>query len=150
MLLLLLLLLLILFLWAICIYKAATVSISADEAYTYNRSVSVPIPDLWFTIVGESDWQAYAELGASQIRRGLETIGMSAADIAQVRLTRWGHAMPFAQPGQIADGLAETVRRPIAERIWFVNQDNWLLPAVETCLEEAFSFTDAIRSRLES
>ncbi|MBL9121759.1 MAG: hypothetical protein JNL80_17780, partial [Phycisphaerae bacterium] len=56
----------------------------------------------------------------------------------------------FAQPGQIADGLAETVRRPIAERIWFVNQDNWLLPAVETCLEEAFSFTDAIRSRLES
>ena len=103
-----------------------------------------------FTIVGDTDWQAYAELGASQIRRGLETIGLSAADIAQVRLTRWGHAMPFAQPGQIADGLAETVRRPIAERIWFVNQDNWLLPAVETCLEEAFSFTDAIRSRLES
>ncbi len=101
-----------------------------------------------FTIVQESDWQAYAEIGARQIRRALETVGLSAADIAQVRLTRWGHAMPFAQPSQIADGMAEIVRRPIEQRIWFVNQDNWLLPAVETCLEEAFSQTDAIRASL--
>lgn len=36
-------------LWAVCIYKAATVAISADEAYTYNRSVSEPIPRLWDT-----------------------------------------------------------------------------------------------------
>jgi NAD(P)-binding Rossmann-like domain len=103
-----------------------------------------------FTIIGESDWMAYAELGASQIRRALEVVGLSANDIEQVRLTRWGHAMPYAQPGQIADGIAEIVRRPIAERIWFVNQDNWLLPAVETCLEEAFTYTDSIRARLDS
>jgi len=36
-------------LWAVCVYKAATVAISADEAYTYNRSVSQPIPRLWDT-----------------------------------------------------------------------------------------------------
>lgn len=101
-----------------------------------------------FTIVGTDDWLTYAEIGASQVRRAVETLGLSVDDIAQVRLVRWGHAMPFAQPGQIADGIAETVRRPIAERIWFVNQDNWMLPAVETCLEEAFTYTDAIRARL--
>jgi hypothetical protein len=101
-----------------------------------------------FTIVQESDWQAYAELGAAQIRRALATVGLGPGDIAQVRLTRWGHAMPYAQPTQIGGGTAEILRRPLAERIWFVNQDNWMLPAVETCLEEAITFTDAIRARL--
>ena len=56
--------------------------------------------------------------------------------------------MPYARPGQIADGIAERVRSPIDDRIWFVGQDNWLLPAVETCLEEAFTFGDAIEARL--
>ena len=42
-------LLLLVCLWAVCVYKAATVAISADEAYTYNRSVSQPIPRLWDT-----------------------------------------------------------------------------------------------------
>jgi uncharacterized membrane protein len=32
---------------AVNLYRAATTSISTDEAYTYNRSVSVPIPKLW-------------------------------------------------------------------------------------------------------
>lgn len=101
-----------------------------------------------FTIVGDGDWQAYAEIGASQIVRALAVLGLGTEDIAQVRFTRWGHAMPFAQPGQIADGVAEAIRRPIADRIWFVNQDNWMLPAVETCLEEALTYTDLVRARL--
>lgn len=99
-----------------------------------------------FTIVGENDWMTYAELGAGQIKRALSSVGLSMADIDHVRFTRWGHAMPYAQPGQIASGIAEIVRRPIADRIWFVNQDNWMLPAVETCLEEAHSTADAIRA----
>ncbi|MDZ4752915.1 MAG: NAD(P)-binding protein [Phycisphaerae bacterium] len=101
-----------------------------------------------FTIVAENDWQAYAEIGAQQIKRALAVAGVASTDVAAVRMTRWGHAMPYAQPGQIADGIAELVRRPIAERIWFVNQDNWLLPAIETCLQEAMTFTDQIRARL--
>ncbi|MBL8175284.1 MAG: glycosyltransferase family 39 protein [Bryobacterales bacterium] len=34
---------------AVNLYRAATISVSTDEAYTYNRSVSVPIPELWKT-----------------------------------------------------------------------------------------------------
>lgn len=101
-----------------------------------------------FTIVGEEDWQAYAELGAPQLRAALRTIGVAPNEVAEVRLARFGHAMPIAAPNAIASGIAERVRRPIADKIYFVNQDNWLLPAVETCLEEAFTWTDEIRARL--
>lgn len=101
-----------------------------------------------FTIVDESDWLDYARVAEPQVRRMLRTVGVDVKDVAEVRLTRWGHAMPIAAPGAIALGTAELVRRPIADRIWFVNQDNWLLPAVEVCLEEAFTWTDAIRARL--
>jgi hypothetical protein len=101
-----------------------------------------------FTIVGEEDWKAYAELGAPQLRAALRTIGVAPHEVAEVRLARFGHAMPIAAPNAIATGIAERVRRPIADRIYFVNQDNWLLPAVETCLEEAFTWTDEIRARL--
>jgi hypothetical protein len=99
-----------------------------------------------FTIVQPEQWRDYAELGAPQIRRALALVGADPADIAEIRLARFGHAMPIAAPGRIADGTAELVRRPIADRIWFANQDNWLLPAVEVCLEEAFTVADGIRA----
>lgn len=99
-----------------------------------------------FTMVQPEQWRDYAELGAPQIRRALALVGADPADIVEIRLARFGHAMPIAAPGRIADGTAELVRRPIADRIWFANQDNWLLPAVEVCLEEAFTVADGIRA----
>lgn len=33
--------------FALAVYRAATIPISADEAFTFNRSVLTPIPDLW-------------------------------------------------------------------------------------------------------
>lgn len=90
-----------------------------------------------FDVVQEEDWQHAAEWAAPQIRRLLPVLGVQAHDVAGVRLARWGHAMPFARPGVYTGDLCQTLRRPVQERIWFANQDNWLLPAVETCLEEA-------------
>ena len=66
----------------------------------------------------------------------------------QVRLTRWGHAMPIPRPGYIANGLVETAHRPIGNNLYFVNQDNWALPAVENSLLDAKSVTDTIRGML--
>ena len=34
------------------------------------------------------------------------------------------------------------------ERVWFVQQDNWALPAVENCLLDAKTMTDEIKARL--
>jgi hypothetical protein len=45
----------------------------------------------------------------------------------QVRLTRWGHAMQISRPGLIFNGIVETAARPIDNKVFFVNQDNWAL-----------------------
>lgn len=60
-------------------------------------------------------------------------------DVEQVRLTRWGHAMPFMQPGFLSAGYGEVLRRSIDGRIHFVNQDNWALPAWENSFHDADS-----------
>lgn len=86
---------------------------------------------------GNQSFNAYAQLAAPQIMRVLELFSLEPGDVEAVRMARWGHAMPFARSGSYQSDLCEILRRPIAERIWFANQDNWLLPAVETCLSEA-------------
>lgn len=90
-----------------------------------------------FSIVGEEDWRAYAALAAPQVAELLANLGVPLQHVQQIRLARWGHAMPFATPGAYTGGLPQELRRPLLGKIWFVNQDNWLLPAVETCLSEA-------------
>lgn len=90
-----------------------------------------------FSIVDDGDWRTYAALAAPQVTELLATLGVPARHVAQIRLARWGHAMPYAGPGTYTGGLPQELRRPLNGNIWFVNQDNWLLPAVETCLTEA-------------
>ena len=70
----------------------------------------------------------------------LGVLGLRRKDVHQVRLTRWGHALPVAAPGLIADGHCQRMRAPIDGKVFFVHQDNWALPAVETCLLEALEF----------
>lgn len=117
-----------------------------------SRALTLYWPLPWhtarFTIVDPTDWKAYAELAVPQLKQKLGYFGVGPADIVQVRMARWGHAMPFAVPGVITSGIPQLLRRPIDGCIWFANQDNWLLPAVETCLEEAFWTTDGIRDAL--
>jgi protoporphyrinogen oxidase len=69
----------------------------------------------------------------------LPLLRISPSAVHDVRLTRWGHAVPVAARGLIAEGVVDVLRRPIANRIHFVEQDNWALPAFETCASEAFA-----------
>ncbi|MCA9290494.1 MAG: FAD-dependent oxidoreductase [Phycisphaerales bacterium] len=108
-----------------------------------------PLP--WSTgrqtlVEGADSWRDYAERVAPQIRRILRMLDVPELFVRQIRMTAWGHAMPLARPGHIADGTAEALRRPFAERIHFVHQDNWALPAVENCLLDAETVAAAIRA----
>ena len=117
-----------------------------------SRTLTLYWPLPWhtarFSIVQESDWRAYAELGAPQIQSKLAHFGLAARDVEQIRLSRWGHAMPYAIPGAISSGLPQELRRPLGNRIWFANQDNWLLPAVETCIAEAMWVSEQVQAAL--
>lgn len=108
----------------------------------------LPWPASRFSLITEDSWKNYSEILAPQVREILDFLGADRGSIHQIRMSRWGHSMPVATPGALVTGLPEKLRRPIEDRIWFVNQDNWLLPAVETCLLEALHFAPMIRERL--
>lgn len=90
-----------------------------------------------WTLLIEEGFANFTTALVPQIHELLALVGASPKSVRQIRLARWGHAMPIARPGLIADGIAGHLHRPIEERIFFVNQDNWALPAVENCLLDA-------------
>lgn len=67
----------------------------------------------------------------------LPLLGLRRDDVADLRIARWGHPLPVAAPGLIADGTVDWLRRPFGKRVFFVEQDNWALPALETAATEA-------------
>ena len=56
--------------------------------------------------------------------------------------------MPIARPGLIANGTCELIRSPYREHMYFVQADNWALPAVETCLLEALDMAPLVAQGL--
>ncbi|MEC9372737.1 MAG: hypothetical protein VYC34_02800, partial [Planctomycetota bacterium] len=70
----------------------------------------------------------------------LALVNLDLSHVEQVRLTRWGHALPIAAPNFIASGDAERAHAPIDDKVFFVQQDNWALPAVENTLLDAYAF----------
>lgn len=97
-----------------------------------------------FQLIAPDSWQSFAERLAPQIDELLGVYGLSREHVQRVRIARWGHAMPLAEPNLIADGVMQRACRPIEDRIFFVNQDNWALPAVENTLLEAKKYADII------
>lgn len=108
----------------------------------------LPFPSARFTILADTGFASYAEKLAPQIDTILGVLGLDRTAVRQVRMARWGHAMPIARPGLIANGVCETIRSPYREHMYFVQADNWALPAVETCLLEALDMAPLISQGL--
>ncbi len=101
-----------------------------------------------FGILDADSWREYAAGVTDDVRVALAHLGLQEDQVQQVRLARWGHALPIAKPHFIADGHAEALLRPFDERVYFANQDNWALPAIENSLLDARWVADEIRARL--
>lgn len=97
-----------------------------------------------WTLLIETSWQDYAQSLVPQIESMLGMLGVPTSAVKQVRMTRWGHAVPINRPGLMADGTIDALRRPLEGKIFFVNQDNWALPAVENCLLDAEIFVPQV------
>ena len=81
---------------------------------------------------------------SAQLPAILALFGLSPDHIHELRVARWGHALPLAETGHLAAGVWARARSPIAGRIFFAEQDNWPAPAIETALTEALRTTPAV------
>jgi hypothetical protein len=77
----------------------------------------------------------------------LNDLGESPDDIADIRLTRWGHSIPLGRPGMASDGTLELIRAPHVH-IAFANQDCFMNPAFESCFSSAKEASAMIRAQL--
>ncbi|MDZ4678119.1 MAG: FAD-dependent oxidoreductase [Oligoflexia bacterium] len=71
----------------------------------------------------------------------LSALSLSQSDVEDLRITRWGHALPLAEKGLLADGFLELAHQAIENRIFFAHQDNWANPCFETALSSAIDAT---------
>lgn len=94
--------------------------------------------------------QYRAEFEEQIAREILPLVGRAPADVADIRVARWGHPLPVAAAGLIADRVPERLRKPFRERVFFVEQDNWALPAFETAVTEALIFAPQVEKALAS
>ncbi len=108
----------------------------------------LPFGNARFRLIADSAWNDYAMQFARQIRNMLDMLNVPHKAVRQVRMTRWAHAVPLARIGMIADGTTEYLRRPIDDRIYFVNQDNWVLPAVENSILDAAIYAPQVSAGL--
>jgi len=78
----------------------------------------------------------------------LPAFNIGKSDLVDLRLTRWGHPLPCADVGLVAKGTIDRCFAPIKDRIYFVEQDNWMLPAFETVMAEVFHWSPIIGNGL--
>jgi len=66
----------------------------------------------------------------------LPLFGCDQSNVSDIRLTRWGHAMPVAERGIYRKKLPEILSAVFQDRVFFAEQDNWALPCFETACTE--------------
>jgi Flavin containing amine oxidoreductase len=101
-----------------------------------------------FRLISDDVWRDLTSIAAPDIHAMLKMLNLKPKDVRQVRMTRWGHAVPWHSPSNIALGVVDNIRRPLEGMIHFVNQDNWVLPAVENCLLDAEIYAGQIANDL--
>ena len=100
-------------------------------------------------LLPEASLRRYRNEFEEQIMREiLPLVGRSPADVVDIRVARWGHPLPVAAAGLIADRVPEQLRQPFRRRVFFIGQDNWALPAFETAVTEALVFAPQVEKTL--
>ncbi len=62
----------------------------------------------------------------------LPLLGFGMQNVKDLRIARWGHALPVPTQGAFAKDLPAVLSKPFANKVFFVEQDNWLTPSIET------------------
>ena len=78
----------------------------------------------------------------------LPLLKLKKESVVDLRIARWGHPLPVAATGMIANGTTASLRKPFRGKVFFVEQDNWVLPAFETALTEALLWAPEVKKVL--
>jgi len=81
------------------------------------------------------------------VLEGLSQHGLRGSDIEGVRLTRWGHPMLIARPGQLAGGVMALAGRS-HPGLYFSHTDVQGAPAIENALASAHATVEAVTAYL--
>lgn len=102
-------------------------------------------------LLEDGSYQVFRAAFEKQTREEiLPLLGFSKSDVIDIRMTRWGHPMPTHSPGLILREVVDQLRKPYQEKIFFVQQDNWALPAFEVAASEALYWSPKIKRQLET
>jgi len=93
------------------------------------------------------EYRAIEEEVRREVLAGFGAHGLKAADIEGIRLTRWGHPMIVARPGQLADDALGTASQP-QPGLYFAHTDVQGAPAYENAIASAHDAVEAIRKHL--
>ncbi len=102
------------------------------------------------SVLDDASFEAHRAAFMAQLGPLMASLGIGDAPVYDLRIQRWGHALPLAAKGLVADGTLATARRPLGGRVFFCNQDDWALPALETCLVRALEVEAEVRASLSA
>jgi len=109
----------------------------------------MPYPQGRAVLYEEDNFSRFRSEVERQLREEiLPPFGIKPSHIHGIRLTRWGHPMPLFSPGLLSDGSIEKIRRPFKDRVFFVNQDNWMMASLESTVGEAQFWSREILKKL--
>jgi NAD(P)-binding Rossmann-like domain len=78
----------------------------------------------------------------------LPKLGVEKTNVVDLRITCWGHPLPLAERGLAAGKVVDVIRKPFKDRVYFIEQDNWMTPACEVAFGEARHWTQVIHRQL--
>ncbi len=119
-----------------------------------NKSPALNDPRIVLTIFcpllpGQRYEQADHDSLKRSILKSLPThIFKSRDNIAGFEFRQYLDALPLMTPTLLSSGALKALREPIADKIYFVQQDNWMLPSIRTCFYEADYWSGVIRASL--
>ncbi len=82
-----------------------------------------------------------------QVLEAFSAHGLRKTDIEEIRITRWGHPMIVARPGQLADGTMKAARQGLPG-LFFAHTDVQGAPAIENAFASAADAVEAVRRHL--
>ncbi|MBI2932854.1 MAG: FAD-dependent oxidoreductase [Planctomycetes bacterium] len=80
----------------------------------------------------------------------LGALGVHPDRVESLRIARWGHALPLASVGLLAEGIPQRAAAPIDDAIFFAQQDNWANPCVESAIGTAMTAAGGVRKALKN